>query len=101
MRTVAGAYADNEADLGAYPESARRKGKLGEESPMQDVIGIATLVAVAVGFRLYLHSTVFVSFSWHGVIRVFSFSVIASWVLLATSVVWCLFAALAFAIRPR
>ena len=68
---------------------------------MQDVIGIVALVAAAVGFRLYLHSTVFVSFSWHGVSRVFSFSVIAFWVLLATSVLWCVFAALVFAIRPR
>jgi|HubBroStandDraft_3_1064219.scaffolds.fasta_scaffold364705_2 hypothetical protein len=68
---------------------------------MQDVIGIAILVAVAVCFRLCLNSTVFVSFIWRDVIRVFSFSVIAFWVLLATSVLWFLFAAFSFAIRPR
>jgi hypothetical protein len=68
---------------------------------MQDVIAIAILVAVAVCFRLFLHSTVFVSFAWRDVIRVLPFSVIAFWVLLATSALWFLFAAFAFAIRPR
>jgi hypothetical protein len=68
---------------------------------MQDVIGIAVLVAVAVCFRLYLHSTAFVMFIWHDVIRVLSFSVIAFWALLATSAIWFLFAAFAFAVKPR
>ena len=68
---------------------------------MRDVIGIATLIAVAVGFRLYLHSTVFVSFIWRDVIRVLSFSVIAYWVLLATSALWFLFAAFALVFGPR
>jgi hypothetical protein len=68
---------------------------------MQDAIGIAILVAVAVCFRLYLHSTVLVSFAWRDVIRVLPFNVIAFWVLAATSALWLLFAAFCFAIRPR
>jgi hypothetical protein len=68
---------------------------------MQDAIGIAILVAVAVCFRLYLHSTVFVSFAWCDVIRVLPFNVIAFLVLAATSALWFLFAAFCFSIRPR
>jgi hypothetical protein len=68
---------------------------------MQNAIGIAILVTVAVCFRLYLHSTVFVSFVWRDVIRVLPFSVIAFWVLMVTSALWLLFAVFAFAIRPR
>ena len=68
---------------------------------MQDVIGIAVLVTVAVCFRLYLHSTVFVMFIWRDVIRVLSFSIIAFWALLVTSALWFLFAAFTLAIKPR
>jgi hypothetical protein len=68
---------------------------------MQDAIGITILVAVAVCFRLYLHSTVFVSFARRDVIRVLPFNVIAFWVLAATSALWFLFAAFCFFIRPR
>jgi hypothetical protein len=68
---------------------------------MQDVIGITLLLALAVSFRLYLHSTVDVTFHYGGVIRGFPFSVIAFWVLLATSAVWSLFAVLALAVRIR
>jgi len=68
---------------------------------MQNAIGIAILVVVAVCLRLYLHSTVLVSFAWRDVIRVLPFSVITFWVLMATSALWLLFAVFAFAIRPR
>jgi hypothetical protein len=62
---------------------------------MQDVIGIALLVGVAFLLRLWFHSTVLV----HVTVRVIPFSVIAFWVLLATSAVWFAFAGFAYALR--
>ena len=68
---------------------------------MQDIIGVVLLVALAVCFRLYLHSTVGLNLVYRDVIRVFPFSVIAFWVLLAMAAAWFLFAALALAVRTR
>jgi len=68
---------------------------------MQDILGIAILVTLAVCFRLCFHSTTFVVFSWHGVGRVVGFNLVAFWVLLATASLWFLFATFAFALRPR
>jgi hypothetical protein len=64
---------------------------------MQDVIGIAMLVGVAFLLKLWFHSTVLV----HVTVRVIPFSVIAFWVLLATSAVWFAFAGFVYALRIR
>jgi hypothetical protein len=62
---------------------------------MQDAIGIALLLGVAFLLRLWFHSTVLL----HVTVRVIPFSVIAFWVLLATSAVWFAFAGLAYVLR--
>jgi hypothetical protein len=66
---------------------------------MQDVTGIVLLLAVAVGFKLYLHSTEGLTAQYHGVVRVLPFSLISFWALLAISAMWALTAAFAFAVR--
>jgi len=68
---------------------------------MQDILGIAILITLAVCFRLCFHSTTFVVFTWRDVGRVVGFNLIAFWVLLATAGLWFLFATFAFALRPR
>jgi hypothetical protein len=57
------------------------------------------LLAVAVGFKLYLHSTEGLTAQYHGVVRVLPFSLISFWALLAISAMWALTAAFAFAVR--
>jgi hypothetical protein len=62
---------------------------------MQDVIGIALLLGVAFVFKSWFHSTVLL----HVTVRVIPFSVIAFWVLLATSAGWVALAAFGYVLR--
>jgi hypothetical protein len=62
---------------------------------MQDAIGITLLLGVAFLLRLWFHSTVLL----HVTVRVIPFSVIASWVLLATSAAWSAIAGFAYVLR--
>jgi len=68
---------------------------------MQDTLGIAILVALAVCFRVWFRSTTFVVLTWHDVGRVVRFADIAFWFLVATASLWLLFATFAFALRSR
>jgi hypothetical protein len=62
---------------------------------MQDVIGITLLLGVAFLLKSWFHSTVLL----HVTVRVIPVSVIAFWVLLATSAAWFAFAELAYVLR--
>jgi len=62
---------------------------------MKDVIGITLLLGVALLLKSWFHSTVLL----HVTARVIPFSVIAFWVLLATSAVWIAFAGFAYVLR--
>jgi hypothetical protein len=64
---------------------------------MQDVLGMALLLGVAFLLKLWLHSTVLL----HVTVRVIPFSVIAFWVLLATSAVWVVFAGFAYVLHTH
>ncbi|MGA8154458.1 MAG: hypothetical protein WB952_26170 [Terriglobales bacterium] len=64
---------------------------------MQDVIGIALLLGVAFLFKSWFHATVLV----HATVRVIPFSVIAFWILMATSAVWFALAGFAYVLRIR
>jgi hypothetical protein len=64
---------------------------------MQDVIGIALLLGVAFVLKSWFHSTVFL----HVTVRVIPFSVIAFWVLLATSAVWVTLAGFGYFLRAH
>ena len=68
---------------------------------MQDAMGIALLLGIAVLFRLYFHSTIGLSITRHDVIHVFPFSIIAFWVLSLVAGIWLLAAGFAFAVRLR
>jgi hypothetical protein len=62
---------------------------------MQDAIGIALLVGVAILLRFFFHAAVGV----HLTVRVIPFNVIAFWVLLFLSLAWATLAGLLFVLR--